>query len=336
MVSWKAGLPVENGSMRGLPLLRLRCGIVIPGRSLKQQRTIAAQASSNNGAAALEQESSGLDHHTPTTPALIPPLRVQNGRPVLQVPTNLIKPTQDAQASVNGAAAVEGRPILHAPVWGSFSHVATGAPSTIPQLRARAPGLGPNRLRIFSGTSNEPLAQEVACCLGVELSGVKIKRFADGEIYEQIKESIRGCDVFLIQPTCPPVNDHLMELLIMIDACKRASARSITAVIPYFGYARADRINQGREAITAKLVANLITEAGANRVLAIDPAQRAVRRVLRHPRGPRVRGFCDSGLPGLQEDILGGPGGGLPGRRGRRTGPRLCQEAERRAPGHRG
>ncbi len=81
----------------------------------------------------------------------------------------------------------------------------------------------------------------------------------------QVGESIRGCDVFLVQPTCPPVNDHLMQLCIMIDACKRASARSITAVIPYFGYARADRKTQGREAITAKLTANLITEAGADR-----------------------------------------------------------------------
>jgi ribose-phosphate pyrophosphokinase len=99
----------------------------------------------------------------------------------------------------------------------------------------------------------------------MELGKVKLKRFADGEIYCQIGESIRGCDVFLIQPTCPPVNDHLMELLVMIDACKRASARSITAVIPYYGYARADRKTQGRESIAAKLTANLITEAGADR-----------------------------------------------------------------------
>jgi ribose-phosphate pyrophosphokinase len=96
------------------------------------------------------------------------------------------------------------------------------------------------------------------------------KRFADGEVYIQIQESIRGCDVYLIQPTCYPVNDHLMELLIMIDACRRASARQITAVIPYYGYARADRKTAGRESITAKLVANLMTKAGANRVLAID------------------------------------------------------------------
>lgn len=126
------------------------------------------------------------------------------------------------------------------------------------------------RLRLFSGTSNPALAQEVACYLGLDLTPIKIKRFADGEIYVQVQESIRGCDVFLIQPTCPPVNDHLMELLVTIDACKRASARSITAVLPYFGYARADRKTQGRESIAAKLTANLITEAGADRVLAMD------------------------------------------------------------------
>jgi ribose-phosphate pyrophosphokinase len=96
------------------------------------------------------------------------------------------------------------------------------------------------------------------------------KRFADGEIYIQIQESIRGCDVYLIQPTCHPVNDSLMELMIMIDACRRASARQITAVMPYYGYARADRKTAGRESITAKLVANLLTQAGASRVLAMD------------------------------------------------------------------
>ncbi|RMF26938.1 MAG: ribose-phosphate pyrophosphokinase [Cyanobacteria bacterium J083] len=127
-----------------------------------------------------------------------------------------------------------------------------------------------NRLRLFSGSANLPLAQEVARYLGIDLSPMISKRFADGEIYVQIQESIRGCDVYLIQPTCNPVNDNLMELLIMIDACRRASARQITAVIPYYGYARADRKTAGRESITAKLVANLITEAGANRVLAMD------------------------------------------------------------------
>lgn len=126
------------------------------------------------------------------------------------------------------------------------------------------------RLRIFSGTANLPLAQEIACYMGLDLSKINIKRFADGEIYVQLQESVRGCDVFLVQPTCPPANENLMELLIMIDACRRASAKTITAVIPYFGYARADRKTHGRESIAAKLVANLITEAGANRVLACD------------------------------------------------------------------
>jgi ribose-phosphate pyrophosphokinase len=127
-----------------------------------------------------------------------------------------------------------------------------------------------NRLRLFSGSANTLLAQEVARYLGIDLGPMVRKRFADGELYIQIQESIRGCDVYLIQPTCQPVNDHLMELLIMIDACRRASARQITAVIPYYGYARADRKTAGRESITAKLVANLITEAGANRILAMD------------------------------------------------------------------
>ncbi|XP_077211238.1 ribose-phosphate pyrophosphokinase 1 isoform X2 [Tasmannia lanceolata] len=106
--------------------------------------------------------------------------------------------------------------------------------------------------------------------MGLDLGKIKIKRFADGEIYVQLQESVRGCDVFLVQPTSPPANENLMELLIMIDACRRASARTITAVIPYFGYARADRKTQGRESIAAKLVSNLITEAGANRVLSCD------------------------------------------------------------------
>ncbi len=127
-----------------------------------------------------------------------------------------------------------------------------------------------NRLRLFSGSANITLSQEVARYLGMDLGPMIRKRFADGELYVQIQESIRGCDVYLIQPSCQPVNDHLMELLIMIDACRRASARQITAVIPYYGYARADRKTAGRESITAKLVANLITQAGANRVLAMD------------------------------------------------------------------
>ncbi|MCX5930001.1 MAG: ribose-phosphate pyrophosphokinase, partial [Synechococcus sp. LacPavin_0920_WC12_MAG_50_7] len=113
-------------------------------------------------------------------------------------------------------------------------------------------------------------ANEIAAYLGIPDGPRVSKSFADGEIYIQIQESIRGCDVFLVQPTCAPVNDHLMELLIMVDACRRASARQITAVVPYYGYARADRKTAGRESIAAKLVANLLLASGVNRVLAMD------------------------------------------------------------------
>jgi len=142
--------------------------------------------------------------------------------------------------------------------------------ATLPLPLPESPVSAHDRLRLFSGSANVPLAQEVARYLGIDLGPMVRKRFADGELYVQIQESIRGCDVYLIQPTCCPVNDRLMELLIMIDACRRASARQITAVIPYYGYARADRKTAGRESITAKLVANLITEAGAGRILAMD------------------------------------------------------------------
>ncbi|WJX91700.1 ribose-phosphate pyrophosphokinase [Trifolium repens] len=153
----------------------------------------------------------------------------------------------------------------------SSVNVASSIPSFLaPDTRGINGLVNKNRLRIFSGTANPALAQEISCYMGLDLGKIKIKRFADGEIYVQLQESVRGCDVFLVQPTCPPANENLMELLVMIDACRRASAKTITAVIPYFGYARADRKTQGRESIAAKLVANLITEAGANRVLACD------------------------------------------------------------------
>src|SRR5271156_4639350 len=125
-------------------------------------------------------------------------------------------------------------------------------------------------LKIFSGTANPELAREVADYLELEVGPVKISPFSDGEIYVQIQESVRGVDCFLIQSTCSPVNENLMELLIIIDALKRASAERITVVMPYFGYARQDRKAAGREAITAKLVADLLTTAGAHRVVALD------------------------------------------------------------------
>lgn len=127
-----------------------------------------------------------------------------------------------------------------------------------------------NHLKIFTGNANPELAQKISAYLSIPLGQAVVKTFSDGEIYVEIKENVRGADVFVIQPTCPPVNDHLMELLIMIDALRRASARRITAVMAYYGYARQDRKVIPRTPITAKLVANLITVAGARRVLTID------------------------------------------------------------------
>src|SRR5437762_1176795 len=125
-------------------------------------------------------------------------------------------------------------------------------------------------VKLFCGNANRPLAEEIAQHLDVRLGDADVSRFSDGEVYVQINENVRGEDVFIVQPTCPPVNDTLMELLVMIDAFKRASARRITAVLPYYGYGRQDRKSQSRVPISAKLVADLITTAGASRVLAID------------------------------------------------------------------
>ncbi len=127
------------------------------------------------------------------------------------------------------------------------------------------------KFKIFSGTANEPLADEVCQFLGMQRGQAQVIRFADGEAYVQIQENVRGCDVFVMQPTCRPVDEHLMELLLMIDALKRASARRITAVVPYYGYARQDRKDKPRAPISAKLVADLLTTAGAHRALIVDP-----------------------------------------------------------------
>jgi ribose-phosphate pyrophosphokinase len=125
-------------------------------------------------------------------------------------------------------------------------------------------------LKVFSGRAHPALTQEICTRLGEEPGHVTLYSFSDGENYVQIDENVRGADVFVIQPTCPPVNDHLMELLIMLDAFKRSSARRVTAVIPYYGYARQDRKDKPRVPITSKLVADLITAAGADRVLTLD------------------------------------------------------------------
>src|SRR6266852_4058199 len=125
-------------------------------------------------------------------------------------------------------------------------------------------------LKLFSGNANRPLAEEIAQHLRMRLGDADVSRFSDGEVYVQINENVRGQDVFVIQPTCPPVNDTLMELLVMMDALKRASARRITAVLPYYGYGRQDRKVMPPVPITAKLVADLITAAGCHRLLAVD------------------------------------------------------------------
>ncbi|MCQ9205522.1 MAG: ribose-phosphate pyrophosphokinase [Omnitrophica bacterium] len=127
-----------------------------------------------------------------------------------------------------------------------------------------------DKIVIFSGNAHRKLAEDICKCLNVKLAKALVSRFSDGEVRVKIEENVRGKDVFLIQPTCPPVNENLIELLIMLDALRRASAYRITAVIPYFGYARQDRKDQPRVPITAKLVANILDSAGANRVLTLD------------------------------------------------------------------
>ena len=127
-----------------------------------------------------------------------------------------------------------------------------------------------DKIKIFSGNSNPDLAQKICDCLGVPLGAARVRRFSDGEVMVEIGENVRGRDVYVVQSTCAPTNDNLMELLVITDALKRASAATITAVIPYYGYARQDRKAAPRTPITAKLVADLITTAGVNRVVTID------------------------------------------------------------------
>jgi ribose-phosphate pyrophosphokinase len=138
-----------------------------------------------------------------------------------------------------------------------------------------------NSLQIFSGNANVPLAEEICRYVGIPLGRANITRFPDGEFNFQILENVRGGDVFIVQSTCPPVDEHLMELLIMIDACMRSSAERITAVIPYYGYGRGDKKDRPRIAISAKLVANLLRTAGADRILTVDL------------HAPQIQGFFD-------------------------------------------
>ena len=146
-------------------------------------------------------------------------------------------------------------------------------------------------IKVFSGNSNRDLAENICRCIGIRLGDSSVTHFSDGEISVSLYETVRGSDVFIVQSTCNPVNDNLMELLIMVDAARRASAGRITAVIPYFGYARQDRKAKARDPISAKLVANLITSAGADRVLTMDL------------HAPQIQGFFDIPV----DNLVGGP-----------------------------
>jgi len=161
------------------------------------------------------------------------------------------------------------------------------------------------KFKIFSGTANERLTDDVCAFLGLARNQALVTRFADGEAYVQIQENVRGADVFVMQPTCRPVDKNLMELLLMIDALKRASARRITAVVPYYGYSRQDRKDKPRAPISAKLVADLLTTAGADRALIIDPHAPQIQGFFNIPVDPLfaspvlVDHFRKLGLPNL-------------------------------------
>ena len=148
-----------------------------------------------------------------------------------------------------------------------------------------------DNIMVFTGNSNPEFAKTICEKLGIRLGNSEVKTFADGEVSVSLNETVRGADVFLINSTCKPVNDHLMELLVMIDACRRASAGRITAVIPYFGYARQDRKAKSRDPISAKLVANMLTAAGADRILTMDL------------HAAQIQGFFDIPL----DHLLGNP-----------------------------
>ena len=147
-------------------------------------------------------------------------------------------------------------------------------------------------IKVFCGNANQPLAAEICQMMGTKLGESEVKSFADGEVSVSLYETVRGSDVFVVQSTCKPVNDNLMELLVMIDALRRASAGRITAVIPYFGYARQDRKAKARDPISAKLVANMITAAGADRVLTMDL------------HASQIQGFFDKKFGDKCEDMM--------------------------------
>src|ERR1700727_2848934 len=176
---------------------------------------------------------------------------------------------EDKQPGGDPNATPEGAP--RESVQGSSDAAAKGKDGKPAAERKRTRSLSEDkRFKLFSGTANRPLAEEIGQHVGVKVGEAKLQRFSDGEVYVQLLENVRGVDVFVVQPTCYPVDQHLVELLIMMDALKRASAGRITVVIPYYGYARQDRKDRPRVALTSKLVADLLVTAGANRALFVD------------------------------------------------------------------
>lgn len=186
-------------------------------------------------------------------------------------------------------------------------------------------GYREGELKVFTGSAHVSLAEAIAAQIGVGLGDMQVGRFSNGEVRVLIRENVRGCDVFVVQPICDPVNESMMELLVMLDAFRRASPQRVTAVIPYYGYARQDRKTSGREPITAKLVANLLTTAGADRILTMDL------------HAPQIQGFFDipldhlTGVPilaryfqekGLEDGIVIAPDAGG-GNRARELAERL-------------
>jgi len=172
--------------------------------------------------------------------------------------------TESSQTDGGQSAAKEAAQL-------AASEAAKAKDAKLPVERKRSRNLSEDkRFKLISGTANPALAEEISRYLGVKVGEAKLQRFADGEVYFQLLENVRGIDVFVVQPTCYPVDQNLVELLVMIDALKRASAGRITVVVPYYGYARQDRKDRSRVAISARLVADLMTTAGANRALFVD------------------------------------------------------------------
>ena len=174
------------------------------------------------------------------------------------------EPNAPRDGAQKAPAPKEAAPVLDA------AAKAKDAKVVAPERKPRRNLSEDKRFKLFSGTANRQLSEEIATHIGVKVGEAKIQRFADGEVYFQLLENVRGVDVFVVQPTCYPVDSHLVELLVMIDALKRASAARITVVVPYYGYARQDRKDRPRVAISAKLIADLLTTAGANRALFVD------------------------------------------------------------------